>query len=106
MRDCGLTLRSELGRLKTKPKSTERVRQFRDRQANGRVLVTFEVDEAERDALEAVGVLKDWNTPAEDRAAIAAAARLLLRKWLLDETRFRGLSEDLLSAEQNHDEEE
>ncbi|MHC2619436.1 hypothetical protein ACVIW2_001468 [Bradyrhizobium huanghuaihaiense] len=92
--------------MKTKSKSTERVRRFRERQANGRFRVTLDLDEAERDALEAVGVVKAWNSPAEDRAAIAAVALLKLREWLSNETRFIKLSEDLLSLKPNQDEEE
>lgn len=66
----------------------------------------MDLSEAERDALEAVGVLKGWNSEAENRAAIAVVARLQLRKWLEKETRFKGLSEHLLSPDPNQDEEE
>ncbi|MGX1107842.1 MULTISPECIES: hypothetical protein [Bradyrhizobium] len=92
--------------MKTKSKSTERVRRFRERQANGRFRVVMDLDEAERDALEAAGVLKDWNSEAENREAIASTALLLLRQWLSRETRFKRLSEDLLSPESNQEEDE
>lgn len=90
--------------MATKSTSTERVRRLRERQAKGKIRVVMELDGPECDALEAIGILKDWNTPAEDREAIAAVARLRLREWLDRETRSRGLSEDLLSPPNQNEE--